>query len=397
MPFSGRLLRHPWEEGDEIEKGQVLARMQANLPRAALEASEAQLEATRRELDLVNNLEEERAAVQLASAGLAASRSREAAHKSQLPIHQANLDLARLELKRISELSQKGAATNSQLDRARNELQRQEGTLAVARSEQTAAAAETRAAQATLDRARAALQDQRTRAASLGEKVRGQQASLLPLRDNLGRIELRCPSGGKILAVLQRSEAVLPAGTPLFEIGDPDSLEVEADLLSEDSTSLAPEGLFSISLQGRETQEIPVKLRGISPRGFTKRSALGVEEQRVHAWFSFLVPPKKLGHGYRVYLRAATRVIRGAILVPRRALVRRGNGWSCFLSGPTARMRTVTLGPGDASWVSVLSGLVEGDEVLLDVPEDLLDGDPLVRSPALDLAPPAPLPGGAAG
>jgi HlyD family secretion protein len=204
-----------------------------------------------------------------------------------------------------------------------------------------------------------------------------------------------------VLSVVQRSESVLAPGSPLFEIGDPASLEVEVDVLSEDAVHLRPDGLYGI--YGRalgdgdragEASEVPARLREVSPRGFTKRSSLGVEEQRVHAWLSFVTPPPGLGHGYRVHMRAALEVARGALLVPRRALLRDGRDWIVFVGeGARARRRVVELGLGDESWVVVRSGLTGSEDLCLDVPETLEDGDPVVLEEARDLAPPAPLPG----
>jgi HlyD family secretion protein len=51
-------------------------------------------------------------------------------------------------------------------------------------------------------------------------------------------IQLRAPVSGRVLKVIQESEAVVQAGAPLIEIGDPLDLDVVADLLSTDAVQI---------------------------------------------------------------------------------------------------------------------------------------------------------------
>lgn len=401
MPYPGRLQRHEVEEGDRVTRGQVLATLQLDLAEAALLSSREELAAAQRELELIRDTSDEKAAVAQAQARLRASEAAAVARRDELPLHQAALDLAVSERQRVADLAARGAATQAQVDRAESELRRTRALVRVSETQARAAAAEVEAARATVEQARILLSTQATRAARVQAQVAALEARLVPLRDDLRRTAVVSPIDGEVLTVMNRSEAILAPGTPLFELGDPTSLEVEVDLLSEDAVHVRPDGLYGIygrALGGDDeagrSAEVPAQLREVSPRGFTKRSSLGVEEQRVHAWFAFIQAPPGLGHGYRVHLRAALEVARDAILVPRRALLRDGRDWIVFLDqGGRARRRVVTPGLGDESWVVVLRGVTPEDVLLLDVPETLEEGDPVTVEPARDLPLPAPLPG----
>ena len=118
-------------------------------------------------------------------------------------------------------------------------------------------------------------------------------------------IQLRAPVSGRVLKVIQESEAVVQAGTPLIEIGDPLDLDVVADLLSTDAVQIkvgAPvriDGWGGPPIRGRVTR--------VDPAGFLKVSALGIEEQRVHVTIDLTDPPEswsRLGHDYRVIVHA---------------------------------------------------------------------------------------------
>lgn len=80
---------------------------------------------------------------------------------------------------------------------------------------------------------------------------------------------------------LRVSEAVVPAGDILLEIGDLSTLEVVADYLSTEAVQLRP-GMPVLIDQWGGDGALSGRIRRIEPAGFTKVSALGVEEQRVN-------------------------------------------------------------------------------------------------------------------
>ena len=91
-----------------------------------------------------------------------------------------------------------------------------------------------------------------------------------------------------------------------MEVGDPQDLEAEIELLSSDAVGVAPDADVSIEHWGGDSP-----LRGrvsvVEPGAFTKVSALGVEEQRVKVRVDFLdSAPSGLGDRYRVEARVVT-------------------------------------------------------------------------------------------
>src|SRR5262249_49179714 len=117
------------------------------------------------------------------------------------------------------------------------------------------------------------------------------QARLAPSApDQAGRIvPVTSPVDGIVLKRLRESEAVVPAGERLVEIGDPGRLEIVADLLSTDAVRVRPGARAIIEQWGGE-KKLDAKVRRVEPSGFTKISALGVEEQRVNVVLDFVDP-----------------------------------------------------------------------------------------------------------
>ena len=102
-----------------------------------------------------------------------------------------------------------------------------------------------------------------------------------------------------------------------------------ADLLSTDAVRVKP-GARAIVEQWGGDRTLEARVRRIEPSGFTKISALGVEEQRVNVVLDFVDPAEAwaaLGDGYRVEVRVViweiADVLEGAderVVPPRREM-----------------------------------------------------------------------------
>lgn len=326
-PASGRIERITLEPGDPVERGQIVARMvpaQSALldPRTSI-VTRAQVQA----LDAAAD-----------SASQRAVRSR------------ADRQLAQVELGRIAALAGKGFASKAALDRARS-------------AEEAA-----RAAVAEADAAAVSARFQR-------DSARAQLAT--PTASGRASIPIRTPVSGKVMRLDQESETVVAAGSPLIEIGDPATLEIVTDLLSSDAVQVEPGAPVRIERWGGEGV-LEGKVREIEPLGFTKFSALGVEEQRVNVVIDLVDPPprwKRLGHGYRVIVRIETWKAANALQVPISALFRDQGRWAVFVhAGNRARLHYVTIGRMNDEMAEVRSGL-KGDEIVVLHPsEKLSDG-----------------------
>ncbi len=119
----------------------------------------------------------------------------------------------------------------------------------------------------------------------------------------------------------------MPEGTKLLEIGDLNKLEVICDVLTQDAQMLHigdPVLLISIDspivLQG--------KVKRIDPAGFTKKSSLGVDEQRVNVIISIQDPAKaNLGVAYRLQAKFLVgSQQKNALLIPRFSVLQDTDG-----------------------------------------------------------------------
>jgi HlyD family secretion protein len=181
------------------------------------------------------------------------------------------------------------------------------------------------------------------------------------------------PANGRVLRVVEQSERVLPAGTPVVTVGDPAQLEAVVDVLSSDGARLAPGTPVVLSEWGGAPFEAQVRL--VEPAAFKKTSALGVEEQRVNVILDLPKVPAGLGDAFRVEARFIVSRKDAALTVPVGALFRRGEQWSVFaVEAGRARLRAVELGLRGNERAEVLNGLAAGESVIVYPGNDLAEG-----------------------
>jgi HlyD family secretion protein len=323
-PVSGRLMRIEMHDGDRVAAGQAVAVMRPTP---------------------LDDREREAAAARVSSAeALLRAAGEQVAHD------RAGREQTRRELNRSEQMVRQGLATVQALDMARTAEQLAVNTLA-------AAEYRARATTAQLREARAALL-----AAEPGQSGGGRI------------ISVRVPQSGPVLRVLEKSERVVAAGTPLLLIGDPRKLEVVVDVLSSDAVKVRS-GADVVLDEWGGTPPLKGKVRVVEPYAFTKVSALGIEEQRVNIIVDFIDPPAALGDGYRVLARIVTWSKEEVLKIPISALFRQGENWCVFVvEQGKARRRTVTVGHRNQTEAEILGGLTKGETVVLHPSNQLDDG-----------------------
>jgi HlyD family secretion protein len=192
-----------------------------------------------------------------------------------------------------------------------------------------------------------------------------------------------------VLRVIQESHGPVSAGTPLIEVGDTRELEAVIDVLSGDAAAIRP-GMPAWLAIRSEAGDIPGIVRTVEPSGFTKLSALGVEEQRVNVIVDFdpgHLENLRVSDGYRVDARIVVWEESDVLKVPVGALFRRGTDWATFVvsvdegeggeqgdrSG-RAVLRVLRLGRMNGEEAQVLAGLDERDHVIIHPSDKVKDG-----------------------
>lgn len=191
------------------------------------------------------------------------------------------------------------------------------------------------------------------------------------------RLSITAPISGRVLRVFQENATTVAAGSPLVEMGDETALEVIVDVLTADAVAMQAGSVAYLSRWGGPT-DLLGRVRLVEPSGFTKLSALGVEEQRVNVVIDIVSPREAwrgLADGFRVDVAIETRVRADETLVPSTALFRRGAGWAVFVVvDGKARLKSVTIADRSGAQAVVTQGVAPGDTVIVFPPSSLADG-----------------------
>jgi HlyD family secretion protein len=330
-PVAGFLNRVELRAGEPIIAGQtVLATIQASVPgfldpRATAEA-EARLQAAKATTEL---------------------------RKAEVERARALLELAQKEAARAEALLQANAIARSEWETATSQVE-------VRTRDVTAAEFALQVAEFQVAQAQAAML----------------QTGMTPGEQAGAPVPIVAPIDGYVLQVFEESARPVTPGMPVMEVGDPRDLEAEIELLSSDAVAVKPGDPVSIEGWGGE-QALRGRVTVVERGGFTKVSALGVEEQRVRVRVEFLDLPADahLGDRYRVEARIVTWQNDDVLQVPTGALFRRGNQWMVFaLKDGRAHAQAVTLGHQSPAAAEVTAGLKADDPVILYPPDSLSDG-----------------------
>jgi HlyD family secretion protein len=185
------------------------------------------------------------------------------------------------------------------------------------------------------------------------------------------------PVHGRVLHVLHKSEGVVTAGTALIELGDPQALELVVDVLSQDAARIHS-GMPARAIHWGGDAPLVATVRRIEPAAFTRTSALGVDEQRVNVVLDLDSPPatwQALGDQFAAEIEITIWSKPDALHVPTSALFHKPEGWAVFaIDQGRAKARAVELGHRGPLETEILSGLRQGDEVIVHPGATVRDG-----------------------
>ena len=323
-PIPGRMLRVDLEEGDAVQKNQIVALMEP-LP--------------------LNQQQREEVLGRVAAAEAAKHQADARTEHAREDYEQSRRDRERAE-----QLGREKVISAQALEQARNA--------------EVTSGEELRAA--------------RFSALSADSEVKVARAGLVGIGDGAPVhkvISLRSPAAGSVLRIVEKSERVVQAGAPVVVLGDPGKIEIVTDVLTTDAVNIKPGAPAFLDGWGGD-RLLRARVRLVEPAGFTKISALGVEEKRVNVIADFVDTPDALRDGYRVETHIVTWENADVLKIPGSATFRDRDGWSVFVVDQGhARRRTIQIGHRNQTEADILSGVAVGQEVVLHPSNQLREGD----------------------
>ncbi|MBT9311805.1 HlyD family secretion protein [Leptothoe kymatousa] len=346
------------EQGDTVQQGQVVARMdiddlnaQLRQNRASLAEAEAQLQ------DLLQGANRPQ---------LAQAEANLAAVQAQLVESRSRLSLAESDLDRDRNLSTQGAISDRELDNSQNSF--------------NSALANVRQLESRVDEAQQRLQDlvddpdpeTVAQAQARSERARGQIEST---QTRLENTIIRAPFGGVVTQKFATVGAFVTPTTSASEAASATSsaivaissgLEIVAEVPEADLGQIQVGQSVEISSTAYPDQIFEGAVRLIAPEAI-ERQNVTIFQIRIQLKTGL----EELRSNMNVDVAFLGNRLSDALVVPAVAVVTQGGETGLLVPGDknkTIRFRPVVLGPQVGNQIQILDGVTSGDRVFVDLP-----------------------------
>jgi HlyD family secretion protein len=217
----------------------------------------------------------------------------------------------------------------------------------------------------------------------ISENVKKQyEAQLSELQATIDQLELKSqdmivksPIDGMVMAVEVKEGNIVQTGTKLFDIGGSNGFYIESKILIEDIAGVKIGSKVIIDDEDLGIKELKGTVRKIYPKAVSVMSDLGIEQKRVKVEIDLDNPAEGLRPGYDMTIKIITQSKKDTLLVDEKAIFSyKGKDHVFVNENGVTRLRAIERGLESDSLVEILSGLEEGEDVILSPDETMEEG-----------------------
>ncbi|MCM3080006.1 efflux RND transporter periplasmic adaptor subunit [Brevibacillus invocatus] len=343
---TGILREFAVKEGDKVQKGQVIAKIDTS--------------------DVDSKILDLEAQIGLAQANMAKAQTgnepEELAQEQERVLQaQRDYDTAKKEYDRMNQLFASGASTQQELDKAKSQLDSNLSSLNVAKQQ-------------------LALKQKGPRK----EEIASHQAQINKLQVERGQLEKErvqsvviAPADGTVIAVAADNGQYVNKGTELLTLANLDNLLIQADINESDVNKLKLGQNATIEGITLGKQKLDAEVARISPIATTTQSSSGQgEKTRVKVMLKPTGELSALKPGFHVDINISVEKIDDALQVPIEAIQQDENG-STFVwvaSNGIAKKQEVETGMENELFSHIKNGLSGDEQIILSQTDALSEG-----------------------
>ncbi len=361
MPIEGCLFRMDLEVGDNVEKGQVLAKIDDYELVQKINGLKAQLDEISAQIVGVDKAKPKPEEIKTAQLQMEASRLGLEKIGKDLEIARIDYEKQEIEYNRILELWKDKVVSDSSYDKANQLFKSAKEHLKQAEIQKKIAIKDLEMKEEIYKRVINSVNDNEyQREVFLAQRERI-KSEINILEERILKTQIISPVKGPVIEKFIEDEQVLLAGTPLLVIGDISSLEVEVDILSEEIGKVRVGQDVRISGKGIGDNVLKGRVNTIYPAGFKKISSLGIEQQRVKTLISFDDNAVNIRPGVSVDVGIIIAQSSDTLRIPENAIFKYLDGWAVFIvKGNNVYIQKIQTGLSDTEYIEVKEGLEEG-------------------------------------
>lgn len=198
------------------------------------------------------------------------------------------------------------------------------------------------------------------------------QAHIDQLKVKNEEMVVKAPIDGLIMSVEIRKGNMVQLGEKLYEIGGSKGLYIESNILIEDIKEIKVGSIVRIEEEDLGISNLTGAVRKIYPKAESIMSDLGIEQKRVKIDIAMDSSIESLKPGYDMTVKVVTQRKEGTLLIPDKAVFEYQGKDHVFVNEEgIAMLRAIETGLESNEQVEVLTGLKEGEIIILS-PEDTL-------------------------
>jgi len=325
--YTGRIKRILKRDGERVKKGETLLEIENNDANAQLRLAEANLRGTKTELSQL-----------LLSRDMVVSQA-----SSTLNQTRAKLDNAAANLDRANSLYPKGMISKQEMDSAKSAFD---------------------VAQADYESARAnelqgKMKDEEIKTARA--RVEQMESNLQLAGVQLGRTYITAPYSGIITELFVEEGELLSIGTPVLEMADESTMEVDAVIDEVDVGKLRIGQDVKLTFDAFKEKQSLGKILEISPYITTTKE----QNRTVNIKVGITTGQDGILVGMSTDVEVITGRAKDVLYLPTNAIIEKADGQFVFIAEKgVAREKRIKTGLSNWDTSEVIEGLREGDEVI---------------------------------
>lgn len=325
--YAGRIKRILKRDGERVKKGETLLEIENNDANAQLRLAEANLRGTKTELSQL-----------LLSRDMVVSQA-----SSTLNQTRAKLDNAAANLDRANSLYTKGMISKQEMDSAKS-------TFDVAQADYESARA---------NELQGKMKDEEIKTARA--RVDQMESNLQLAGVQLGRTYITAPYSGIITELFVEEGELLSIGTPVLEMADESTMEVDAVIDEVDVGKLRIGQDVKLTFDAFKEKQSLGKILEISPYITTTKE----QNRTVNIKVGITTGQDGILVGMSTDVEVITGRAKDVLYLPTNAIIEKADGQFVFIAEKgVAKEKKIKTGLSNWDTSEVIEGLREGDEVI---------------------------------
>ncbi|MFN8577473.1 MAG: efflux RND transporter periplasmic adaptor subunit [Candidatus Sericytochromatia bacterium] len=374
--IDGNIVPTPFEEGDFINKGQVIARLDNYNRTQKLNSLNSKLNELEAMVEGVNKSKIKQEDIDTAKLRIKQSQNSINEIIKQKNIIKINLEQVKNDYLRNKKLLEQESINKNEFEKSEANYKIQKTSLENIKTQEIDANSNIRINQLTLNKLLKSVNDNDFQKKVYIAQMNQIKDEINIINNEIFKTTLLSDFSGVVLEVYLKDKTTVPSGSKLLKIGDFKSIVIQSDILTEEITKIKIGMKVEVTGKALNNKKIFAKVSKIYPTGFTKVSSLGVEQQRIKVNIDFDNTKLNLKPETNLDIKIITKENKNTLVIPERSIFKDKNKWYVFKVNNLNKLeqKEVKIGLKNEDNVEIINGLNEKEIIVLEPDNKIKEG-----------------------